>query len=113
MIENYGNATIMVSHGENVKDSDAYRIIGNAAQAKGLPLMGSKLMLTGHRHHTKMIDLNGVELHQCPSLSEADAWHVKNFYSGAAARAEALILDKVRGKSAVFYTENFLSARTG
>ena len=100
----YGENSIMVLHGENLKEKDVYRVIVNAAEEHCQVIKKSKLVFTGHVHHERMIDLNGVKLHVCPSLSEADDWHRKSHYTGAGMEAQAFLIRHSGGKAAVFYT---------
>ena len=75
----HGKVLLGFEHGDGPKPGDLASIMQTEQrEAWGRTLWG--FWITGHLHHEKVVDRNGVTILQSRSLAGADKWHHKNGY---------------------------------
>jgi hypothetical protein len=57
----------------------------------------------GHKHKTSLDEKFGIRVRTLSSLTEPDAWHAENNFTGNLRTAEALVFNKKQGLIAQFY----------
>jgi len=99
----FGNNLIGFTHGDSEKDRlwglpQVECPEGWAASAKG-----SRDIITGHLHHEKVVEKNGVTVRHIPSLCSDDLWYKRTGYCSSKKRSMVFIYDKEDGLRETLY----------
>lgn len=62
-------------------------------------------ILSGDKHHERMIDEQGFKVRIAPALCPPDAWHSENNYVGSVRQSQALYYSKENGLEAIYYSK--------
>lgn len=85
-----GEVTLAFNHGEQVKEKTLHREFVTAARTRGVPLGRALVMFSGHLHHLKIQDCDGVDWVQFPAPCGHDEWHKAGGYGHARPGATAV-----------------------
>lgn len=85
-----GEVTLAFNHGEQVKEKTMHREFLTAHNKRGVKLGKALVMVSGHLHHLRIQDCDGVDWIQWPSPKPADEWHKSSGYAHSRAGAAAV-----------------------
>lgn len=92
----YGATGLQFHHGDRTKPEK----LGPCFATEAREMWGQTryhVAYTGHLHHERLRELNGVHIHQMPSLAGTDRWHAGAGYVDSEAALVAYMIDAERG----------------
>lgn len=104
--DEFGKVMIMWTHGDkgNLK---GYPLLMATMQPEMFGRTKFREIHTGHLHHDRVEEQNGVKVRVLSSLSPADRWHADNGYLGNLRSSEAFIYSREDGLiGTILYTDN-------
>lgn len=93
----FGNNLLCFTHGDCEKDRIYSLPSVECPEGWAASTNGSRDVISGHLHHEKVIEKNGVTVRHIPSLCADDLWHKKQGYCTSKKRSMAFIYDKDNG----------------
>jgi hypothetical protein len=97
----YGNCLILWAHGDMGK-GNAYSLIQREARKEFGETKFAEIH-SGHFHSQTTTEKDGVIIRYLPTLTETDAWHYGEGYTGALRSTVAFVWDKVSGLEEMWF----------
>lgn len=88
---NHGELTFQFSHGDKLKMAKLHEHFLAEPRKQGLTLGRTLISVSGHIHHAKDMDADGIDHIVIPSLSEADDYHQDGGWTGSRPAAAAYL----------------------
>ena len=94
----WGNNLIGLAHGDGARNKKSLRHIFTNDHRDAWGETNHATWITGHKHHEKIIDNDGVSYIQVPTLVGSDKWHKKKVFSLCRRSLDAYVFEKNRGR---------------
>jgi hypothetical protein len=98
----WGDVFLLLTHGHEGKQAD-YGVWMASKYPKEFGRTKYREIHVGHKHKTSLDEKFGIRVRTLSSLTEPDAWHAENNFTGNLRTAEALVFNKKQGLIAQFY----------